>query len=100
VDGEVRARFDSRCAWPPIADRIDSPEQFRFYRDMPGGMFARLREQVRRRLHARGIRVFVRLQPWARWTYDELGEIRHGFDDDGVSDVDTMKDAPDRLAEP
>lgn len=90
-------RIDSVLLWqgyPRLG--FDSRTQFAFYRDMPGGI-ARLRAEVCDVLHGRGVRVFVAYNPWDAGTYEELGEIVSGLDADGVL-LDTLSDAPDRLA--
>jgi formylglycine-generating enzyme required for sulfatase activity len=91
-------RVDSVLLWhayPRIG--FDTRGQFDFYRDMPGGL-ARLRAEVSDVFHAQGIRVFVDYNPWAEGTYEELAEIVAALDADGVM-LDTMADAPDRLAD-
>jgi formylglycine-generating enzyme required for sulfatase activity len=97
-------RVDSVLLWhayPKLG--FDSRTQFDFYRQMPGGI-ARLKADVTDVLHAHGLRVFVDYNPWdaggpgtAGGTYEELAEIVAGLDADGVM-LDTMTEAPDRLA--
>jgi formylglycine-generating enzyme required for sulfatase activity len=90
-------RVDSVLLWhayPRLG--FDSRTQFDFYREMPGGL-AQLRAEVTDVLHARGLRVFVDYNPWDTGTYEELAEIVAGLDADGVM-LDTMTDAPERLA--
>ena len=81
-------------AYPRLG--FDPRTQFDFYRDMPGGL-DQLRAQVSDALHARGVRVFIDYNPWDAGTYEELAEIAHGLDADGVM-LDTMADLPEPLA--
>lgn len=90
-------RVDSVLLWhayPRLG--FDSRSQFDFYRDMPGRL-AQLRAEVVDVLHARGIRVFVDYNPWDPGSYEELAEVVASLDADGVM-LDTMTDAPERLA--
>ena len=81
-------------AYPRLG--FDTRTQFDFYRDMPGGLDG-LRADVCDPLHARGIRVLVDYNPWDAGTYDELAEVVHALDADGVM-LDTMTDVPGELA--
>lgn len=90
-------RIDSVLLWhayPRLG--FDERTQFDFYRDMPGGL-TRLRADVVDVLHGEGIRVFVDYNPWAAGSFDELAEIVHALDADGVM-LDTMTNLPDDLA--
>jgi iron(II)-dependent oxidoreductase len=91
-------RVDSVLLWhayPRLG--FDTRSQFDFYRDMPGGI-ARLRAEVTDELRARGIRVFIDYNPWDVGTAEELAEIVHGLDADGVM-LDTLTDVPERLVQ-
>jgi formylglycine-generating enzyme required for sulfatase activity len=69
-------------AYPRIG--LDDRTQFDFYRDMPGGLQG-LRD-VTKRLHARGIKVFLCYNPWDRGT-------RKG----GENHMETLIDFVDRV---
>jgi iron(II)-dependent oxidoreductase len=99
VDGWMTrfGRVDEVLLWhayPRLG--FDGRTQFDFYRDMPGGLQG-LRSEVCDPLHARGIRVLVDYNPWDAGTYDELAQIVHALDADGVM-LDTMTDVPEELA--
>lgn len=81
-------------AYPRLG--FDARRQFDFYREMPGGLVA-LKSEVSDVLHANDMKVFVDYNPWDTGTYDELVEIVHAIDADGVM-LDTMASAPDELA--
>ncbi len=90
--------YDSLVLWhayPRIG--FDQRNQFDFYRDMPGGLGG-LRT-LNRRLHDRGVKVFINYNPWDTGTrregkpdLDVLVEIIQTIEADGIF-LDTMKQA-------
>ena len=88
-------------AYPRIG--VDQRNQFDFYRDMPGGLPG-LRQLVRR-LHDRGVKVFLDYNPWDTGTRREgvsdeeaIAAMVAALEADGVF-LDTMAAGPGRLRE-
>jgi formylglycine-generating enzyme required for sulfatase activity len=87
--------YDSLVLWqayPRIG--LDSRNQFDFYRDMPGG-FRGVRDVVRR-IHERGVSVYIDYNPWdsgtrreAKSDIDMLAELVAAMEVDGIF-LDTM----------
>ena len=92
--------YDSVVLWhayPRIG--LDERNQFDFYREMPHGLIGL--NDVVKRFHKEGVKVFINYNPWDTGTRREdksdielLIEIIKSIDADGIF-LDTMKNAPD-----